>query len=59
VAMLTCYQLGGGNLSMAPFLIMMAMLCVWAVPPKISRPMSIHQLTAPRRLKPSFGPAIE
>ena len=59
VAMLTCYQLGGGNLSMAPFLIMMAMLCVWAVPPKIARPMSIHQLTAPRRLKPGFGPAIE
>jgi hypothetical protein len=59
VAMLTCYQLGGGNLSMAPFLIMMAMLCVWAVPPKISRPISIHQVSASGRFKSGFRPAIE
>lgn len=34
IALLVCYQLGGGNFVMAPFLIMMAMLCIWAVPPK-------------------------
>ena len=33
LTMLACYQLGGGNLAMAPFLIMMAMLCVWSQPP--------------------------
>jgi hypothetical protein len=32
LTMLVCYQLGGGNLAMAPFIIMMAMLCVWAAP---------------------------
>ena len=33
LTMLACYQLGGGNLAMAPFLIMMAMLCIWSQPP--------------------------
>jgi hypothetical protein len=32
LAMLVCYQLGGGNLAMAPFIILMALLCVWAAP---------------------------
>jgi hypothetical protein len=58
LTMLACYQLGGGNLAMAPFLIMMAMLCIWSQPPG-ARLRSIRRAVASRRTQSNPGPIIE
>jgi len=58
LTMLACYQLGGGNLAMAPFLIMMAMLCVWSQPPS-ARLRSIRRPASVQRTQSNLGPVIE
>jgi hypothetical protein len=58
LTMLACYQLGGGNLAMAPFLIMMAMLCVWAQPPG-ARLRSVRRPAPVQRMQSSPAPIIE
>ncbi|MFK4505561.1 hypothetical protein LPJ38_34165 [Bradyrhizobium daqingense] len=58
LTMLACYQLGGGNLAMAPFLIMMAMLCVWSQPPGAGL-WSIRPKAAPDRGVPARSAIIE
>jgi hypothetical protein len=59
LTMLACYQLGGGNLAMAPFLIMMAMLCIWSQPPS-ARLRSIRRRPAfVQRNQSDLGPVIE
>jgi hypothetical protein len=58
LAMLACYQLGGGNLAMAPFLIMMAMLCIWSQPPS-ARLRSIRRPASVQRTQSNLGPVIE
>lgn len=58
LTMLACYQLGGGNLAMAPFLIMMAMLCIWSQPPG-ARLRSIRRAAPARRTQSNPGPVIE
>jgi len=58
LTMLACYQLGGGNLAMAPFLIMMAMLCIWSQPPSGSL-RSIRRPASVQRTQSNLGPVIE
>ncbi|MGY4291791.1 hypothetical protein ACVWXO_011057 [Bradyrhizobium sp. LM2.7] len=58
LTMLACYQLGGGNLAMAPFLIMMAMLCVWSQPPSAGL-RSIRRPASVQRMQSSPAPIIE
>jgi hypothetical protein len=58
LTMLACYQLGGGNLAMAPFLIMMAMLCIWSQPPS-ARLRSIRRPASVQRTQSNLGPVIE
>lgn len=58
LTMLACYQLGGGNLAMAPFLIMMAMLCVWSQPPG-PRLRSTRRQVSVQRMQSSPVPIIE
>jgi O-antigen ligase len=63
LTMLVCYQLGGGNLAMAPFLIMMAMLCIWSQPPSarlrsVRRPASVRR-TQSNLAQSNLGPVIE
>lgn len=58
LTMLACYQLGGGNLAMAPFLMMMAMLCVWSQPPG-ARLRSIRRPVPVQRMQSSAAPIIE
>jgi hypothetical protein len=68
LTMLVCYQLGGGNLAMAPFLIMMAMLCIWSQPPSarlrsVRRPASVRRtqsnLAQSNLAQSNLGPVIE
>jgi hypothetical protein len=68
LTMLVCYQLGGGNLAMAPFLIMMAMLCIWSQPPSarlrsVRRPASVRRtqsnLPQSNLAQSNLGPVIE
>jgi hypothetical protein len=68
LTMLVCYQLGGGNLAMAPFLIMMAMLCIWSQPPSARlrsarRPASVRRtqsnLPQSNLAQSNLGPVIE
>ena len=58
LTMLVCYQLGGGNLGMAPFLIMMAMLCIWSQPPS-ARLRSIRRPASVQRTQSNLGPVTE